>query len=391
MIEVVYNKEEDAREEKELLFPKNIRQVGTVEGHRKICIEDYAYNFIEDYADGGKTCVGVLLGESRKQKKEQVLFIKGAMDVEQVEISGDEIHFTQEAWNNIYDGIKKYFPESSIVGWYVISNTQSKDKIAKYRKTHSDNFAGSDKTLFIVDRAEETKNFCFYENNRLEKLAGFIIYYEKNENMQNFLVEKRQGTRIEEESQERVKGNFRKLLREVQEDENKTPKRVYISYIANAAMVVMILFVGMYIVNSHQRINELDNSVTELSKELSVSAGEKNTNATVPVVEISGNVYPLPQDGKEVSVETGAVEPTSQESTLSVLESTAIVTEDPTVSDPVSVTPKNYETYEIKKGETLITISKKFYGTTEKIDSIMELNGIEDRDRIYEGQIIKLP
>lgn len=391
MIEVVYNKEEDSQDKMEITLPKNIRQVGNIDGLRKVCIEDYAYNFIEDYEDAGKTCVGVMLGECKKQKKEQFLFIKGAMSVENAEISGDDIHFTEDTWNSVYEGMKKYFPESSIVGWYVISSTETRNRLEKLKKVHADNFAGNEKVLFLVDRVEKTKNFCVYENHRLEKLPGYIIFYEKNENMQNYLVEKRQGTRIEEENKERVKGNFRNLLKEVAKEE-KPSKSVYINYAANAVMVVMILFIGMYMVNSHEKINQIDNSnvITERSNEFAPEKMESVTGDTVPVIEINGNVYPLPEESGEVSVETGTVMPTEAETTQmsAVTETTS---ENVTVSDPVSVAVKNYETYEVKKGETLITISKKFYGSTEMIDSIMALNGIENRDYIYEGQIIKLP
>lgn len=392
MIEVVYNKEEESRGKTEVLFPKNIRQVGNVEGFRKICIEDYAYNFIEEYPDKGKTCVGVLLGESKGSRKEQILFIKGAMSVENVEVSDDEVHFTEDTWNAVYEGMKKYFPESSIVGWYVISSTESrKDRLAKFRKVHTDNFAGNEKVLLLVDRLEGAKSFCVYENNRLERLSGYIIYYEKNENMQNYLIEKRQGTRVEEEKEERVKGNFRNLLKEAAREE-KPSKGAFVSYAANAVLVVMILFVGMYMVSSHERINQLDTSMTEMSKEISDKKVEKGTMPAVPIMEISGDVYPLPEETGEISVETGEALPLEGVTTQAVTENvTEAPREEVTASNPVSVTAKTHETYEVKRGETLITISKKFYGNTEMIDSIMALNGIENRDYIYEGQIIKLP
>lgn len=390
MIEVVYNKDEETESGRALILPKNIRQVGETSHSRKIYIEDYAYNYIDEYAGGSRTVVGVLLGDSRQQKNERYLFIKGAMSVDNVEISGEGIRFTEENWNDIYAGMKKYFPESEIVGWFVIESDFGKDILKKLKKTHSDNFAGNEKTLFIVDRTEGIKYFCTYENNHLEKMSGYIIYYEKNECMQNYLIEMRQGTRVEEENQERVKGNFRKLLQEAAQ-ESRPSKRVYISYAANAAMVVMILFIGMYMVNSHERINRLDSSVTEISSELTVinaeTTAQKPTLSLVPVVEISGNVYPIEEQTPEVSVETGvATDAVTEPQTEGPSEKETI-----TASNPVSAVTKTYETYEVKKGETLITISKKFYGSTDMIDSIMELNGIKNRDYIYEGQIIKLP
>lgn len=384
MIEVVYNREDEGNDQL-VTLPKNIRQVGVTGGSRKIYIEDYAYNFIQEYNDEGKTCVGVLLGESKVQNKERYLFIKGAMKIEESQIQGEDIEFTQEIWNEIYEGMHKYFPETGIVGWYIITSNWSDDKLEKVRKIHMDNFAGNEKTVLIADRAEGKKNFYVYENNRLLLLSGYIIYYEKNEQMQNYLVDMRSGTRIEEEKPQREKGNFRKLLKESSESEPPV-KKAFVSYAANAVMIVMILFIGMYIVNSHEKISDLDDTVAGISLEVSnnnVTMTELQTVGTVPIVEISGDVYPLPSEevSGEISVETGEIP-------------TEVVTEasqEATVSDPVSAVPKNYATYEIKRGETLISLSKKFYGNSSMIDAIMELNDIKDRNQIYEGQIIKLP
>lgn len=400
MIEVVYNKDEGEENSETFKIPKNIRQVGDIGNARKIYIEDYAYNYIDEYDDDGKMCVGVLLGESKKQQNERYLFIKGAMTVENAEISNGNILFTEETWNSVYNGMKKYFPEHEILGWFVIVSDFGGDILKKLKKSHMDNFAGNEKTLFVVDRTENNKYFCTYENNRLVKMGGYIIYYEKNEKMQNFLIEMRNGKKVEEENNERIKGTFRKLLQETPEDKRPS-KNAFISYAANAVMVVMILFIGMYMMSSHERIDKLDSSVTGMSNEISGinSVTDSAIDSNVPVIEINGNVFPienLSTEAVDVSVETGAAT-IPEEPTVNVPEVTEAVTSVPeeteavTSSEPVNTVPKQYETYEIKKGETLITISKKFYGNTSMIDEIMELNNIEDRDYVYEGQVIKLP
>lgn len=52
---------------------------------------------------------------------------------------------------------------------------------------------------------------------------------------------------------------------------------------------------------------------------------------------------------------------------------------------------KVYKEHILQKGENLLYISKLYYGDSSMVKEIMELNGIEDMDKIYEGQIIKLP
>ena len=52
-----------------------------------------------------------------------------------------------------------------------------------------------------------------------------------------------------------------------------------------------------------------------------------------------------------------------------------------------------YEQYTVKKGDTLQKISRKFYGTTKKWNSIFEANRdvLKGPDKIYSGQVIKVP
>ena len=47
--------------------------------------------------------------------------------------------------------------------------------------------------------------------------------------------------------------------------------------------------------------------------------------------------------------------------------------------------------YEIKKGDTLLEISRARYGTDDMVRRICELNGLDDGDIIYVGEIILLP
>lgn len=49
------------------------------------------------------------------------------------------------------------------------------------------------------------------------------------------------------------------------------------------------------------------------------------------------------------------------------------------------------ESYQVQKGDSLIAISRKFYGTDEKVIEICRLNNIKDPNQIQPGQNILLP
>ena len=50
-----------------------------------------------------------------------------------------------------------------------------------------------------------------------------------------------------------------------------------------------------------------------------------------------------------------------------------------------------HETYTVREGDTITSISRAYYGTTSKIKEICELNGISAEEFIFPGQKILLP
>ncbi len=49
------------------------------------------------------------------------------------------------------------------------------------------------------------------------------------------------------------------------------------------------------------------------------------------------------------------------------------------------------DTYIVQKGDNLLYISMKFYGTSKMVDKIMEVNGLTNPDKIFFGKVLKLP
>ena len=83
----------------------------------------------------------------------------------------------------------------------------------KITKIHVDNFPGADKALFIVDPQDNDEAFYIYEQGELVRQAGYYIYYERNEDMQNYMVDHKSG-----ESEEQQTANaFLKKKEEIME------------------------------------------------------------------------------------------------------------------------------------------------------------------------------
>lgn len=123
MIEIIYKEEQKKTQGKEEIFriPNNIRQIGEVKGHQKIYIEDYAYTFLKKISrnqeKGGKAAI--LFGEYHWLEGNGYLFIKSALEIQNLEVSPEHIVFSEKVWGQVYEESRKYFPEQDIVGWFV--------------------------------------------------------------------------------------------------------------------------------------------------------------------------------------------------------------------------------------------------------------------------------
>ena len=63
------------------------------------------------------------------------------------------------------------------------------------------------------------------------------------------------------------------------------------------------------------------------------------------------------------------------------------------ISDPQTEETKTegYRTYQVQTGDTISSISQKYYGNMQMVRQICALNRIEKQDLIYTGQILLLP
>ncbi|MCC8106300.1 MAG: LysM peptidoglycan-binding domain-containing protein [Clostridiales bacterium] len=66
----------------DILLPKNIRQIGEIQGRRKIYLEDYVMTYIRKMENrGSEDFLGVLLGERKYMDDAEYVFVRGIMEV----------------------------------------------------------------------------------------------------------------------------------------------------------------------------------------------------------------------------------------------------------------------------------------------------------------------
>jgi LysM repeat protein len=391
MIEIICNGEDDSnkgnmRGNADIRRPKNIKQIGDVSSNRKIYIEDYAFTYINSvaYQTPEDEQAGVLLGEVQKSDEEKCLFIKGVIRAKTPENETKQgIVFNEKIWEKIYAEIEKFFPDLEVVGWFAAMPGITQERFLYLKKLHMDNFSGGMKTMYLVNTCDKEENFYLYENGELKKQKGYVCFYERNYEMQEYMLEKRERKPIESPEKDKVMKSIRSIIQEKEEMRQRRKNSVFL-YGISSFMAVVVLVIGINLLNSYEKMKKFDTSLSNIALEISnISEKEKSiqtSDNSVSVNKISGDVYPT-----EAETESTESRITQSQTEQSQIEKQAESAEMVKEADAAQTT------YIVKKGDTIMSICKKYYGNTEKLNEIIAVNNIEDADKLYIGQEIKLP
>lgn len=390
MIEIICNGKEDEsgkiKNTTEKQLPKNIKQVGDVGTGKRIYIEDYAFTYINSivYQPGNAEVAGVLLGEVSNMEGHMCIFIKGVIKAKNSEDNGGEICFNETVWGQIYNEIEKYFPELSIVGWFAALPRITSEAIHRMKKIHIDNFAGKNKTMYLIDIDEKEENFYLYEGGDIKKQRGYVCFYERNYEMQEYMLDKNRHKSVEKPDTEKVVHSMRALMKE-KEENRRQRKNSILSYSACIFMASVVTVTGINLVKSYEKMKRIDDSISSIVKEVS----DMNTRETETVVQ--EDIVPV-----NVVYETKAVQNTPEPSENPTQTRQAEQTQPATSAIPTEASQQvsgevKYKKYIVQQGDTILGIAKKNYGTTEKAAQIIDINNLEDANKLYVGQEIKLP
>lgn len=386
MIEIICNGEDDSnkgnmRGNADIRRPKNIKQIGDVSSNRKIYIEDYAFTYINSvaYQTPEDEQAGVLLGEVQKSDEEKCLFIKGVIRAKTPENETKQgIVFNEKIWEKIYAEIEKFFPDLQVVGWFAAMPGITQERFLYLKKLHMDNFSGGMKTMYLVNTCDKEENFYLYENGELKKQKGYVCFYERNYEMQEYMLERRER-KSSEDGPDKVMKSIRNIIRE-KEELHEQKKNARFMYGVSTFMVIVILVIGINLMNNYQKMKKFDKSISSLMVQMS-----GNDTATqeevVPVNKLEGGVYPT------------EAETTSQTAVTSVVstENVTVTAAQPVEEQTVAATANEVKTYTVKAGDTIMGICKKYYGDTSKCNEVITYNNIKDENFLYIGQQIKLP
>ncbi len=409
-------------------LPKNIRQIGTSTGNTRVYLEDYVYTYLhtqevqEEWTNRGF----ILLGKVEKGKDFTRYFISGMIRMEDAFFKEHVLEFSDETWAFIYKEMKTYYDNLEIVGWGQDVSNAPAGLTAEVEQNHKKNFNIQKNVLFLLDQIEKEEVFFVFEKNVLQRKEGYYVYYEKNPQMQEYMIEKNKNQELNispEEIQEPLVHSYRETLLEKKAQLSER-KWNGVLYTTSLLLVLSVCVLGVSTVNNVERMQDLESAVNQISgregtadvrsqdvpvmsanvqdeeqadlneaKEQTSDKEEKNSDSGDDIGEEKNNgtdpegqaVEEEMTDDEHKEKETKSEQPGSDENNTDDddAEQTSALTE--------AQTSLLQGYYIVKKGESLVGISKKIYGTAAKARKICELNGIEDMDKIYAGQKLELP
>lgn len=369
----------------EQLLPKNIRQIGSPVGHTKVYIEDYVITFLNSLSMDKNTYVrgAILFGEKKTIEDDTIIYVKGAIEGQNLELDLDETVFNDEVWREIYQQKDRLFPGLEVIGWALLRMGFSVRLNDKIKKTHFENFPGEGKVLYMIDDLENEDAFYVYRGQDLARQSGYYIYYDKNPMMQEYLAERREGMK-ESENYEKMMENMRdeRLIRQFREKVSRKTKSSqrkgrFRTFSTAAAVAVMMIMGGTmyYYAQQDQSINfreVVNGAVNTMGKGVKEQVEDKSetTEKTKTVTKV-------------LDTQASTVE---KKSTTAVKNTTAA-----TAAKKTNASKYKYYKYTVKKGETLVSISRKVYGTQKLVKRIREANALSNQNQIYPGQKLIIP
>ena len=398
-------------------LPKNITQIGEADKHCRVYVEDYVVSYIKQMNGmaQNKDIAIALYGRRTTENGVAYLFAYGSAKLNFLQ--KPVRHLSQAQEQEIEKLRKKYFPEMTFLGYQILNG-------------------------------EMVEGFRICEQEICRYVAGYAQFYEKNDSMLAYMLE----NRGEEAEPEKVDQEKYEVVKKRQEERRQRQESGHASRAAGhtentsveyrraaatrrkepdniipmptvglrrmkmAATGVFVLLCVMALAlmrqeNTGESLEETARqAMSSLMEQKLPDAVEEQNQVSTLVAEDKLEAALRQENNAMAENATATAETTVPETmeTEAAVEDTTEVTEEqqpevtpiPEPTPEVTVESETPQTqaavaqptaYTIKKGDTLIGISLRNYGSNTKVSEICALNGITDPDDIKIGQEILLP
>ena len=275
-------------------LPKNVRQIGNVSDSPKIYVEDYVDTFFAQLCEkcekGGNNPIGAfLIGDIVTGTDEEYVYIYGAVQMHELKMSGSEYVIDENTWRCAYEDCKQFFEDGEMLGWFVAHPGVPLTPEASTVKLHKKSFPKKNTVFIMKDPVEKDETYYVHKMNDLMEIGGHYTYYEKNPCMQNYMISsrKKNGVSATETVEDRAAKDFRNMVR-TRGERQRQKKAGNLMYAASAALVLIVIVMGVTMISSFDRMKSVQNTLDSLT----------GTTDKVETQETSGTVTAVTSGGE---------------------------------------------------------------------------------------------
>ena len=397
-------------------LPKNITQIGEANPHCKIYVEDYVISYIKQLNQqaGEKGLAVALYGMRREEGEVTYLFLYGACRLSFLQ--RECRHLSQAVIQEAEKQRRKHFPEYVFLGYRLLDG-------------------------------EMVEGFHICEQNVCRYVEGYAQFYEKNDSMLAFMLGERQEEAKPEEigqekydmvkkrqeerralAEEKMGHVFRKKAPAGQKAAPAVPLRN--GKLAAAGVFALLCVAGAATLGGGESLEQWRTAARQLVEGMSekqlpdavevsgnaqvgtIVAEDKLTDAILKENESMGEAQgggglersDVPDEskdapeseGQEMGTEVSQNPPDQPPQTpVPDPEPTVEPTPEPEATEPptqqAAAPAEELVSYIVQKGDTLIGICIRQYGSDARVAEICALNNIANPDDIKEGEKIFLP
>ena len=217
-----------------------------------------------------------------------------------LEAAREHIDFSEEIWADIHEAQKKYFENQEVVGWFFAQPECPVAATEVFTKAHVKNFGG-EKVLMLMEPVEREDGFFRYENGNLVRQRGYYIYYEKNPQMQAYMIDNNSDVQMEnaEETGDDTVKNIRKIINGkkkedgAEKSEKQEEKTSVFSYAATAVLAAAVFAVGVNFYQDYRTVKQDTGETAQVSSVIEAKTKKKKEDPK-PQLTSAPAVTPVP-------------------------------------------------------------------------------------------------
>ncbi len=354
----------------------SLKVVGDMDCAYHVFVEDYVYTYLYQYAasDLSKESSAALIGEVYGDSKEIV--IRGIIPIKSERLSADKDWIDANVMEDIEEERKRYFNDQDIIGWMHMQPGYGTMLTMKELREHKDVFVGNGSVCMLVDAINKIETLFVYEDEELKEQSGYCMYYERNEQMQQYMLDHPFAHFTKEEMKDSVVNQFREIGK-IRKAEYMQRKSLNVTVMAISIMLIALTAVIVKM-NDSKNMNQpipVVNSNDYLGVEQEIS---DNLDAIVDPAQQLDNLQPSLTEADNLEEKANeAAEATDGKDTAT--------------QKDAELDNGQYGIYIVQPGDTLADISYKLYGEARRSIEIAKINAIKDTNQIYVGQELKIP